>query len=93
MKVIFEEWSCPNISKNEMEGIENIIKLDLVKDKENMKHIPPKLTVSLSYDPLEHILKGIGISESGETLVRFTCAITRGHDREYDYLHITGKNN
>ena len=93
MKVLFEEWSCSNTNKDEMKEIERIIKLDLVKDKKNLKHIPTKLTISLSWDPFAHTLKGIGISENGEKLVSLTCAITRGHDREYDYLHIPGENN
>ncbi len=85
MKVIFEDWSCSYLATQEKRKVEDSIKSDLTRDKNNMKKKPSVLTVSLFEVPHAQSLKGVGTGDNGEELVKLTYSTAHHHNREYSY--------
>jgi hypothetical protein len=84
MKILFEEWSCPNISDKQKEEIQAKIEKELLSFEDDIKPLPKKLTVSIFEVPHTRQLSCSGVDENGDELVTFIYPISR-EDTKYKW--------
>ena len=73
------EWHSANANEEQKKKVGKAVKADINRDRNSMKRIPEKLTVSLFDVPHTQLLKGSGLDDNGEELVSFTYSLVDGN--------------
>lgn len=85
MKILFEDWSCPNISDKQKENIQSSIEKELLSFEDDIKPAPENLTVSIFSIPHTQLLNCTGASDNGDELVTFVYPISIGMAKDTKY--------
>ena len=81
MKILFEDWSCSNITPQQKKNFEENIRNELTHSADGMKYIPQKLTVSIFEIPYTRSLSCHGVDDNGNELVTYIYPISGGESK------------
>uniref|UniRef100_A0A6M3JM91 Uncharacterized protein n=1 Tax=viral metagenome TaxID=1070528 RepID=A0A6M3JM91_9ZZZZ len=80
MKILFNEWSCSNITDKQKNDIQANIEKELLSVQDKIKPLPKKLTVSIFEIPRtrspKRSLECFGVDDNGDELVTYVYPLS-----------------